>query len=209
MADLTPDHAEQDVASQLDNVVPTHGYHMPPTVGLGGSAGSIPALQAFFSRMAPDSGLSFVVVVHLAPEQESNLALVLQRCTVMPVMQVKQRERVQPNHVYVIPPGQAIRALDGFLVLKDEPLSERGRHVAVDLFLRTLADMYGPHSAAVVLSGADGDGAIGIKRIKERGGLTIAQDPQEAEQPSMPLSSIATGMVDWVLPVADIADRVV
>ena len=73
--------------------------------------------------------------------------------------------------------------------------------LAVDLFFRTLADTHGPHAAAIVLSGADGDGAIGIKRIKERGGLTIAQDPDEAEHREMPSTAIATGMVDWVLPV--------
>ena len=78
---------------------------------------------------------------------------------------------------------------------------ERGRRVAVDLFLRTLADAQGQNSIAIVLSGADADGAIGIKRIKENGGLTIAQDPTEAEHSGMPRAAIGTGMVDWVLPV--------
>jgi len=114
---------------------------------------------------------------------------------------------VQPNAVYVIPPRKAIRTVNGHLSLADDTLSPRGRHVAVDLFFRTLADAYGPQAAAVVLSGADGDGAIGIKRIKERGGLTVAQDPQDAEQAGMPRSAIASGMVDWVLPVEEIAQR--
>src|SRR5262249_7084366 len=79
----------------------------------------------------------------------------------------------------------------------------------VDLFFRSLADTHGPHAAAVVLSGADGDGAIGIKRIKERGGLTICQDPEEAEYPGMPRAAIATGMIDWVLRTAEIPQRLI
>ncbi|HWI79129.1 MAG TPA: chemotaxis protein CheB, partial [Ramlibacter sp.] len=208
MTDMTPDHAEQAMADQTgDNAIPSRGYQLAPLVGLGGSAGSIPALRTFFQNTPPDSGQAFVVVLHLAPEHASTLAEVLQSSTSMPVIQVTERQRVQPNHVYVIPPRKAISAVDNYLVLSDDPLSPRGRHVAVDLFFRTLADTYGPHAAAVVLSGADADGAIGIKRIKERGGLTVAQDPQEAEHASMPRSAIATNMVDWVLPVAQMPSR--
>ena len=208
MTDMTPDHAEEAVADQTgDNAIPSRGYQLAPLVGLGGSAGSIPALKTFFQNTPADSGQAFVVVLHLAPDHASTLAEVLQSSTTMPVMQVNERERVQPNHVYVIPPRKALRAADNYLVLSDESLSPRGRHVTVDLFFRTLADTHGPHAAAVVLSGADGDGAIGIKRIKERGGLTVAQDPEEAEHGSMPRSAIATNMVDWVLPVAQIPGR--
>ena len=103
-------------------------------------------------------------------------------------------------------PGKTLSSANGHLTCSD--LSpERGRRVAVDLFFRTLADTHGPNAAAIVLSGADGDGAIGIKRVKERGGLTIAQDPGEAEHSGMPRTAIATGMVDWVLPVADMPSR--
>jgi two-component system CheB/CheR fusion protein len=199
--------AEEALTDLTDNAVPSRGYQMPPLVGLGGSAGAIPALQRFFEALPPDSGQGFVVVMHLAPEHESTLPEVLQRSTAMPVVQVAGGERVEPNKVYVIPPRKAIKAIDGHLELADDALTSRGHHVAVDLFFRTLADTYGPHAAAVVLSGADGDGAIGIKRIKERGGLTVAQDPQEAEHPSMPRAALATGMVDWVLPVAEIPQR--
>jgi two-component system, chemotaxis family, CheB/CheR fusion protein len=209
MTEATPDRAEEALADLIDNVVPTRGYQMTPLVGLGGSAGAIPALQKFFQAMPVDSGQAFVVVMHLAPEHESTLAELLQRCTKMPVVQLTGREKIEPDNVYVIPPRKAIKALDGHLMLADDSLTARGRHVAVDLFFRTLADTHGPHSAAIVLSGADGDGAIGIKRIKERGGLTVAQDPQEAEHPGMPRSAIGTGMVDWVLPVGDMPARLV
>ncbi|MDF2465438.1 MAG: sensory box protein [Ramlibacter sp.] len=205
MTDATS--AQQAPVDHVDNVIPSRGYEMTPMVGLGGSAGAIPALKQFFESMPVDCGQAFVVIMHLAPEHESTLAELLQRCTAMPVLQLSGRVPVEAGKVYVIPPRKAIKALDGYLELADEPLTPRGRHVAIDLFFRTLADTHGPHAAAVVLSGADGDGAIGIKRIKERGGLTVAQDPQEAEHASMPRASIATGMVDWVLPVAEIAPR--
>src|SRR5215207_2487958 len=100
MTDMTPDHAEEAVAEILDNVVPTHGYRLAPMVGLGGSAGAIGALQEFFRNMPPESGQAFVVVLHLAPEHESSLAAILQQCTTMPVVQVHDRQRVEPNHVY-------------------------------------------------------------------------------------------------------------
>jgi two-component system, chemotaxis family, CheB/CheR fusion protein len=207
MTELTPDYAEEVLANILDNVVPTYGYPMAPLVGLGGSAGSILALQAFFRAMPTNSGQAFVVVLHLSPEHESTLPEILQRCTTMPVMQVNADLEVVPNNVYVIPPGKLIKTMNGSLTLVDEPSGPRGRRMAVDHFFRTLADTHGPHAAAIVLSGADGDGAIGIKRIKERGGLTVAQDPQEAQHDGMPRSAIATGMVDWVLPVAEMGPR--
>lgn len=201
-----PDHAEEDVADDLDNVVPTRGYQMLPVVGLGGSAGSIAALRAFFRRLPADTGMAFVVVLHLSPDHDSALGELLQRETRMPVTEVTETEAMQANHVYVIPPRKGLRTMDGRLRLFDLP-GDRTRHVAVDHFFRTLADTHGPHASAIVLSGSDGDGAIGIKRIKERGGLTIAQDPGEAEFDGMPRAAIATGMVDWVLPVAEMPAR--
>lgn len=207
MDETNPDQAEEDFAHESDDAVPTRGYQMLPVVGLGGSAGGIDALRGFFAQMPAEPDLAFVVVLHLSPEHESVLAEVLQASTEMQVVQVQQSVKVQANTVYVIPPGKTLRTFDGYLQLGDLPL-ERHRHVAVDIFFRTLADTHGPHATAIVLSGADGDGAIGIKRIKERGGLTIAQDPEEAQVGSMPHAAIATGMVDWTLPVAQMAARV-
>jgi two-component system CheB/CheR fusion protein len=206
MSEQTPDHLEEELADVLDDAVPTRGYQMTPLVGLGGSAGAIQALQAFLSTVPPECGIAFVVVLHLAAERESILAEILQRSTPMRVVQVMKTSKVVPNTVYVIPPGKAIKSANGYLRLT-ELESKPGRRLAVDFFFRALADTHGPHSAAIVLSGGDGDGAIGIKRIKERGGLTIAQDPTEAEHASMPESAIETGMVDWVLPVREMASR--
>ena len=202
----SPDHLEEKYAEPLDDPVAVRGYPRLPLVGLGGSAGSIPALRAFFATMPAESGMAFVVVLHLAADRSSSLAELIQACTPMPVEQVHETARVEANRVYVIPPGKVIESVEGYLRLRELD-NERGRRVAVDLFFRTLADSHGPQATAIVLSGADGDGAIGIKRVKERGGLTIAQDPDEAEFSGMPRSAIATGMVDWVLPMADIAPR--
>jgi two-component system, chemotaxis family, CheB/CheR fusion protein len=201
-----PDAAEERLADVTDHLIPARGCRGVPIVGLGGSAGSLPALQAFFRAMPADSGMAFVIVMHMSPEHESKLAEILQRETRMPVSQVVRSEKVEPNHVYVIPPGKGLESTDGWIELA-EMRPERGRRVTVDQFFRTLGDVYGPGATAVVLSGADSDGAIGLKRVKECGGLTIAQDPHEAQQNEMPRSAIATGMVDWVLPAAEMPLR--
>jgi two-component system CheB/CheR fusion protein len=203
---VSPDFAEVTSDDQMDNILPTEEYQREPMVGIGGSAGSLHVLQKFFQAMPSDSGMVFVVIVHLSPTHESLLPEVLARETKLPVLKAQDGQKVQLNHVYVIPPGKHLVTTEGRLRLYDIP-PERGRRNAVDRFFRSLADTHGPHAAAIVLSGADGDGALGIKRIKERGGLTIAQDPSEAEHNSMPLSAIDTGMIDWVLPVAEMPAR--
>jgi two-component system CheB/CheR fusion protein len=170
-------------------------------VGLGASAGGIAALQQFFTDMSPASGLAFVVVMHLSPEHESNLAAVLQQKTKMPVTQVTEPLKVKPNHVYVIPPNHQLAFEEDTLRLV-APQQAFGKRVTIDLFFRTLAMAFGQRAVSVVFSGSDSDGAIGVKHIRAQGGIVIAQDPTEAEYDSMPLMAINTGMVDWVLPVA-------
>jgi two-component system, chemotaxis family, CheB/CheR fusion protein len=192
--------ANPSPAEQMEEGLLRHGDGKLPIVGLGGSAGGIAALQKFFAAMPVDSGMAFVVILHLSPQHESILAQMLQRSTAMPVVAATDGVTVEPSSVYVIPPGKFLASIDGHLRLTDaeEP---RGKRVAVDYFFRTLAETHGAQALAVVLSGSGGDGALGIKRIKEFGGLTIAQDPDEAEHPEMPRAAIATGVVDWVLAV--------
>ena len=110
--------------------------------------------------------------------------------------------KVKPNHVYVIPPNKQLAFEDSTLQLV-APQQALGRRVTIDLFFRTLAQAYGQRAVCVILSGTDSDGVIGLKHIRAQGGVTIAQDPNEAEHDSMPLTAISTGMVDWVLPVAE------
>ncbi|HEX3850723.1 MAG TPA: chemotaxis protein CheB, partial [Polyangiaceae bacterium] len=205
---LDADVSEEEIGLEMDNAVPSHGYRLTPVVALGGSAGAIQAMRRFLEAMPPTSGMAFVVVLHLSPEHESLLSDVLRTSTRMPVAQVVDGEKVLPNHVYVIPPDRQLSLLDGHLRLTALP-RERGGRMTVDSFFRSLADTHGAHSVAVVFSGFDSDGSLGIKRVKERGGLTVAQDPDEAEQPGMPSSAIATRMVDWVLKAAEIPARLV
>lgn len=205
---IAPDVIEQDFPDQIDDQIPTRGYRLPPLVGIGGSAGIVPALTTFFGAMPADSGMIFVVVLHLSPNYMSAMPEVIQRVTSMPVRHAAEGVKTEPNHVYIIPPGKFLTVVDGHLKLT-ELENEKGKRVAVDLFFRSLADVYGPHSTAVLLSGADADGAIGIKRVKERGGLTVAQDPEEAEYSGMPRSAIDTGMVDWVLKAKEMPSRLI
>ena len=200
------DPSEKAVGRETEKTIHMSGYHFQRVVGLGGSAGSLTALQKFFAEMPADSGMTFLVVLHLSPDHSSILAEILQRATTMPVVEVRDKEKTKSNRIYVIPPGKLLSLEDGRVRLNDlEP--ERGRRVTIDLFFRSLAETHGPRAVAIVLSGADGDGAVGIKRIKECGGLTVAQDPSEAEHDGMPRAAIATSMVDWVLPVAQMAGR--
>jgi len=171
-------------------------------VGIGASAGGLKALEAFFSHLPETPGMAFVVIVHLSPEHESQMAALLQQHTVMPVAQVSGPVHVEAGHVYVIPPGKVLSMTDGHIHLSDR--SQHG-HAPIDLFFRTLAETHGRHAVAVVLSGTGSDGAVGLGRVKERGGLTMAQSPEEAEYDTMPRSAVATGHVELVLPVAEMA----
>jgi len=205
---IGPDEAEERQGDELDDIVPSQGFHTLPVVGLGGSAGGITALRGFFESTPAQTGLAYVVILHLAPDHHSILAELLQRHCAMPVQAAEDAVTLEADNVYVIPPGKHLTTVDGHLRLTDlQP--QHGKRVAVDLFFRSLADTHGPHAVGIVLSGADSDGTLGLKRIKERGGLTIAQDPGEAEQASMPQSAIATGMVDWVLKVEEMPQRIV
>ncbi|MCQ4296846.1 PAS domain-containing protein [Pseudomonas stutzeri] len=179
-----------------------------PVIGIGASAGGLKALMTLFEHMPRDCGMAFVVIMHLSPKHESNADKILQNVTKMPVLQVTQPVPIERNHVYVIPPALDLLMNDGYLRLV-KPERERGAQVAIDLFFRTLADVHHTHAVGVVLSGSGSDGSVGLSRIKEQGGVTLAQTPADAEYDSMPRSAIDTGMVDIVLPVAEMPQRLV
>jgi two-component system, chemotaxis family, CheB/CheR fusion protein len=198
--EVTTENARNGAAKRRDPNEPA------AVVGLGASAGGIAPLQQFFGDMNPESGLAFVVVMHLSPDHESNLAAILQLKTAMPVTQVTEPVKVRPNHVYVIPPNHQLTFEDSTLHLLP-PQQPLGRRVTIDLFFRTLAQAYGQRAVCVILSGTDSDGVIGLKHIRAQGGLSIVQDPNEADHDSMPATAISTGMVDWVLPVEKMAPK--
>ncbi|UOG73332.1 PAS domain-containing protein [Hymenobacter tibetensis] len=176
-------------------------------VGLGASAGGIQALQEFFQRVPADSALAYVVILHLSPDHDSQLAQVLQTVARIPVTQVTEKVTIEPNHVYVVPPNQHLM-MEGDTIVPSLNLYVEERRAPVDIFFRTLADSYGARAVCVVLSGTGANGSMGLKRVKERGGVAYVQNPREAEFNEMPRNAIATDLIDEVLPVAEIPGRI-
>jgi two-component system CheB/CheR fusion protein len=179
----------------------------PVIVAIGASAGGVQALQIFFASIPPDTGAAYVVIVHLDPERRSELANILSQRTQMPVVQVWERQKLQANHVYVIPPDRRLEMIDHEICAT--PFKEpHGARSPIDQFFRSVAERLG-EGFAVILSGAGSDGAIGVRAVKESGGIIMVQEPSEAEYPSMPRSAIATGVVDVVMPVHELPARLV
>jgi two-component system, chemotaxis family, CheB/CheR fusion protein len=179
----------------------------PPIVGIGASAGGLEALQQFFRALPADLGAAYVVIVHLAPDRHSDLPGILARETTMPVVQVGDHDQsdLVPNQVYVIAPDRKLELTDSHIGASrfEQP---RGQRAAIDLFFRSLCRA-SSQIFAVLLSGGGSDGSEGAKSVKAAGGLVLVQEPQEAAHASMPMSAIATGAADLVLPVRDIAER--
>ncbi len=177
-------------------------------VGLGASAGGIEALREFFAHVPADSGAAYVVILHLSPDHESRLAQILQTVTPLPVTQVSETARVAPNHVYVVAPNQHLTMAGDDLAMSPNTLPEE-RRAPVDIFFRTLAETHYSRAVCVVLSGTGADGSMGLKRVKEHGGVVFVQNPREAAFSEMPRNAIATDLADDVLPVAAIPARIV
>jgi two-component system, chemotaxis family, CheB/CheR fusion protein len=175
-----------------------------PVVGIGASAGGIEALQRFFAAVPEDLGLAYVVILHLAPDHESELPGILRRHTRMPVSQVGDHDEIElaANHVYVIAPNRKLEITDG-AVSASAFEAPRGQWSAIDVFFRSLARSHGD-GFAVVLSGSGADGASGARAIKEAGGVVLVQEPTEAAHDGMPRAVIATGAADVVLPVQEL-----
>ena len=179
--------------------------HNPfPIVGIGASAGGLDAFRRLLAALPSDTGTAYVLVQHLDPRHGSILAHLLSPTTGMPVAEATDDMRVEPDHVYVIPPPHDVTITDGKLKLV--PRAKRGgSHMPIDLFLRALAGAQGSLAVGVVLSGAGSDGTLGLKAIKAFGGTTFAQEPTSAGFDGMPGSAIAAGCVDKVLPPEGIA----
>ncbi len=180
-----------------------------PIIGLGASAGGLQALKDFFTHMPAESGMAFVVIMHLSPKHESHVAALLQATTAMPVMQVTESVKVEPNHVYVIPPTKNLEMSDELISLAEPEPLHKGKQISIDLFFRTLGETHKQMAVGIVLSGMGSDGTNGLKRIKEQNGIAFAQDPKEAEHDSMPRHAINSGLVDFVLPVAQMPDKLI
>jgi two-component system CheB/CheR fusion protein len=176
-------------------------------VGIGSSAGGIDALRQFFSSVSPELGVAYVVIVHLAPDHESELAAILGRTTKMSVVEVGDSKamKLTPNCVYVIAPDRKLEMTEDTIAAA--PFADlRERRAPIDVFFRSLAVNHGD-GFAIVLSGGGSDGSLGARAVKEAGGVVLVQDPQEAAHDAMPRAVIAAEVADVVLPVKEIAQR--
>ncbi|MBN1127600.1 MAG: PAS domain-containing protein [Chitinispirillaceae bacterium] len=177
-----------------------------PVVGIGASAGGLAAFEAFFSGMPVDTdpGMAFVLVQHLAPDHKSILTELIRRYTRMQVFEVEDGMKVLPNCAYIIPPNRDMAFLNGALQLM-EPSAPRGQRLPIDFFFRSLAQDQREAAIGIVLSGTGSDGTLGIRAIKGEGGMVMVQNPASTEHDGMPRSAIATGLVDYEVPPAEMA----
>jgi two-component system, chemotaxis family, CheB/CheR fusion protein len=182
------------------NILPGKTF---PIVGIGASAGGLAAFEAFFSAMPADTdpGMAFVLVQHLAPDHKSILTELIKRYTRMKVYEVEDGMVVEPNSAYIIPPNRDMAFLNGTLQLL-EITAPRGQRLPIDFFFRSLAQDQHERAICIVLSGTGTDGTLGVRAIKGEGGMAMVQSPESTEYDGMPRSAIATGLVDYVLPPA-------
>jgi two-component system CheB/CheR fusion protein len=181
-----------------------------PIVGIGASAGGLAAFEAFFTALPADtdSGASFVLVQHLAPDHKSILSELVKRYTTMQVFEVEDGMTVQPGCTYIIPPNRDIALLGGTLQLL-EPSARRGLRLPIDFFFRSLAQDQRERAICIVLSGTGSDGTLGLRAVKGEGGMVMAQNPESTEYDGMPRSAIATGLVDYILPPAEMPAQII
>ena len=177
-------------------------------VAIGGSAGSFQALEAFFTHLPIDSGMSFIIILHLNPNHTSSLAEVIQRYTQMPVSQAEEGLTLEQNHVYVIPPNKDMGIQNKKLFLLT-PTTFKGLRLPIDFFFQSLADDQWSNAVGIILSGMGSDGATGLKMIKEKLGLAVVQEPITALYNSMPLAAINTNQIDLVLPPEEMPIRLI
>jgi two-component system CheB/CheR fusion protein len=173
-----------------------------PVIGIGGSAGGIEAFRGFLKAVTPDCSMAFVIIQHLSPHHESRLVEVLRPAAAIEVIEIADDTPIEPNHVYVTPENAVITIEDGALRVAT-PVGEEGRRAPIDLFLLSLAENQGENAACIIMSGAGHDGTLGLRAIKEHGGLTMAQAVETAAHDSMLRSAVSTGLVDFQLPVEE------
>ena len=175
-------------------------------VGIGASAGGLEALEQFFQNMPENNGMAFVVIQHLDPTHAGIMPELLQRITTMKVNQAKDALRVEPNKVYVIPPNKSMSILNGALHLF-EPVESRELRLPIDTFFRSLADDKQDKSIGIILSGMGSDGSLGLKAIKEKGGIVLVQEPASAKFDSMPRNAIESVIIDIIAPAEELPTK--
>jgi two-component system, chemotaxis family, CheB/CheR fusion protein len=178
-----------------------------PVVGIGASAGGLIALEQFLSNVPEDSGMAFVIVQHLDPDRQGMLVELLQRHSLIPIIEATDQTKVEPDHAYVIPPGRDLGIQNGELHLH-APAEPRGLRLPIDFFFRSLADDRQQNSIGVILSGMGSDGTIGLRAIREAAGACFVQAPGSAQFDSMPRSAIDAGVADVVAPAEELPAKI-
>ncbi|HME56500.1 MAG TPA: CheR family methyltransferase [Candidatus Lokiarchaeia archaeon] len=168
-----------------------------PLVGIGASAGGIGALEKFFENVPADSGMAFVILLHLDPTRDSIVASMVKKNANIEVQDIVNGTPVEPNNAYMLPPNKNVRLEEGKLFL-EKPDAPRGLRLPIDYFFRSLAKNQGEEAIGIVLSGTGTDGTLGLKEIKARGGIVMVQDPNTTEYSGMPQSAIASIAIDYV-----------
>jgi two-component system CheB/CheR fusion protein len=178
-----------------------------PVVGIGASAGGLEAVTSLLKDLDSHLGIAYILILHLDPARESKVSEILARTTTIPVLQARDSMRVEPDHIYVIPPNCDMTIDRWVLHLRDrEP--HRSANTTIDTFLRSLAVAHASDAIGVILSGTASDGTLGLASIKGEAGITFAQEPASAKYDGMPASAIASGCVDFILTPAGIAKEI-
>ncbi|RFS15106.1 CheR family methyltransferase [Emticicia sp. C21] len=175
-------------------------------VGLGASAGGVEAFQKFVTAIPKNSGMAYVMVLHLHPDHESLLPEILSKSTELPVLEISDEVNIKPDHIYTIPQNKILITVDGILRLLpregDAPFV-----YSIDIFFRSLGEIHQNNAVGIILSGTGKDGTLGLQAIKKNGGITFAQEPDTASFPDMPKNAIEAGIVDFLLPVENMPEQ--
>ncbi|QGJ69747.1 Hypothetical protein PBC10988_14340 [Planctomycetales bacterium 10988] len=196
---------EQTSSLSSPEFIPTE---KPFIAGIGASAGGLDALIQLFEVMPSQSGICFVIIQHLDPTHDSALTEILSRKTSLNVQQITENLPLEPDRIYVIPPGKYVSIKQGNLILSD-PTEGRGSRMAINYFFKSLARDARELAIGIILSGTGNDGSSGLKEIKHQGGLSLVQQPSEAQHSGMPQSALSSVPVDWVLSADKMAAHLV
>jgi two-component system CheB/CheR fusion protein len=200
--DETKQQKEQNVQNNHSDICPF------PVVGIGASAGGLEALQEFFKNLPENPGAAFVIVQHLSPDYKSLMDELLARYTDMKIHRVEDGMEVRENNVFLIPPRKNMTVFHGKLLLTEQNHG-KSLNLPIDIFFRSLAQDQEKNAVGIILSGTGSDGTLGIRAIKEFGGMTMVQDDRSAKFDGMPRSSISTGLVDFILPATELGSELV
>jgi two-component system CheB/CheR fusion protein len=218
--DTQPSPPEEAAASEAEHEAPPspradgngdpdpEGPEPFPVVGIGASAGGLEALQAFFEQVPPDSGLAYVVIVHLPPDHASHLPEILQKKAQIPVNAIEDGVVVEPNQAYVIIPNTEVELGKDRLFLV-QPTARRSQRAPIDYFFRSLAQAREEGAIGIILSGTGTNGTVGLRAIKEQAGMVMVQAPETAAYDGMPRSAIGTDLADYILPPADMPRQLI